>query len=83
MSSSNIEYVVACFSNADEGWVKDYPLHGITEEQLRIALNIKDDKPIVGCYPLDEINKESFERWLGITFDFERYSYFAEPGSNE
>jgi hypothetical protein len=83
MNNSNVNYVVACFSNMDDSWVKDCPLYRITEEELRAALHIEDDSPIIGCYPIDDSNREPFERWLGITFDFEKYNYFAEAGSNE
>jgi hypothetical protein len=77
--TSDVTYMLTCYSREDDSLVSEHPLYGIDLEQLKASFRPPEVDPrMYDSYPVGPAQAELLGRALGKPLDLRRYNYFVE-----
>lgn len=56
-------------------------LPNIALKDIRKALNLSEEHPVVGSFPINSDNKDVFQKYIKHKFDFSKHNYYLWGGS--
>ncbi|QDQ02183.1 hypothetical protein FOH38_17775 [Lysinibacillus fusiformis] len=56
-------------------------LSNVPLKEIRKALNLSEEHPVVGSFPINSENKDVFQKYIKHKFDFSKHNYYLWSGS--
>lgn len=81
LAEEDISRTVEWTKKEEESILGEEELSDVSLKELQKALNLSEDHPVVGSFPLTSKNKDFFQQHMNHKMEFSKYNYFLFGGS--